>query len=232
MNRLLKAIIIVLCLTIGMTASAQPTTMGSYDGGAMAYFLTGGRMLNLTDLDRRLVEEYDTRFNTSFFMTVGGGGQVTFGSIILEGEGQRIMGITRNTDSYQIELQGSYGLFNVGLAPFRPFGIRLYPLLGVGRGTMELKISERAVLPLDTTEAQSDYPREFSSSSILFNLGLGMDYILNLSGEEMDKTVLVMGLRGGYILSPFDDRWEFAGTPRSNMSGFYFRFMIGGGALY
>jgi len=99
---------------------------------------------------------------------------------------------------------------------------------------MSLIITERVAPSFD--DIMTDPKREayLSAGGLLGQGALGVDYMLTLGRDEEGEGGLLIGIRAGYILSFFGSKWEMgnidvAGGPKIGISGFYIRFIFGGG---
>ena len=198
------------------------------------FFMLGLHSVAADDLNDQLLGAGYPAFSTSLF-TIGGGGMGMLGAFLLGGEGHALIGADKSTadGALRTRLHGGYGMLNVGYDLFPDEARSLYPLLGVGAGSMAVRIDERT-MPL--FEDVLDEPRrgvEISRVSLLLMVGLGGDRMLEFPGAEDAPGGLAVGLRVGYVVALGQGSWstgvgDVAGGPDLSPSGPYVRLQIGG----
>ena len=90
-----------------------------------------------------------------------------------------------SSDTLKATLAGGYGFFDVGYLAYSRENFRLFPFFGVGGGALALRIAERG--PMPTFSEVLDNPKrevEISAGGMLFQVGLGLDYMLTLKEKE------------------------------------------------
>jgi len=75
-----------------------------------------------------------------------------------------------------------------------------------------------------------------TTGSFLLNVALCTDYKINLSSDNTKVSNFIIGMRIGYVFSPFKSGWEMDGIhlsddPDGGINGPYVRMIIGGGGL-
>lgn len=231
------ALIAVFCVLFSTTVHSQERASGAHEAGGMGYSMFGRAMLDLDALNSRLEERGYSSMSDNFFSTGGGMHWIYKSGLILGGEIQTLLGGETVSGYYKHSLTAGYGIFDIGYTVFRKNELRIYPLLGVGGGAINFKISE-AIVPSSFNDVL-DNPRRSSqlwTGGFLLNVALGMDYLLTIGEDERGKGGFVFGVRAGYILSPSKGGWtlgetELADAPEMQMTGPYIRLMFGGGGL-
>lgn len=169
-------------------------------------------------------------------VSFGGGGYGVIGNVLLGGEGH---GSQQDvfTSASEASISTGYGFFNAGYIVFSEKGLRLFPMIGIGGGGINLRIAERGAAPT-FDEILDDPGREtnISTGGILFQFALGIDYLLRLGGDEKGGGGLLFGIRAGYIYAPTKASWKMEdmdvlGGPDVRVTGPYVRFMFGGGGF-
>ena len=133
-----------------------------------------------------------------------------------------------------VGLGAGYGTLGIGYA-FRPGSrARLYPRLGLGVGGMGLwreTAVPGATVNFDDWLVSPSPDPEFatlSQASMVVDLGGGAELALRRAG----LTGPVIGLRFGYVTTPFDQGWTTSGravtgAPESTVAGPYIRVLFG-----
>ena len=221
-------------------ASITPTSVygdeETIESGGSGGFMFGLNWLNLTELSTKLEAKGFEPLKGNLFSTGGGGYGIIREKILLGGEGH---GFQQDvfSDSLKASVGAGYGVFNIGYVVFSEKGFRLFPMIGLGGGSVNLKIVERGVTP--TFDEILDNPgREtnISTSGILLQFAVGMDYFLKLGEDEKGGGGLLFGVRVGYIYTPMKADWKMEdmdvlGGPDVRVTGPYVHFIIGGGGF-
>jgi hypothetical protein len=204
-----------------------------------AYMVVEGGWTNLTDLNDYLDEAGFDTFGGGY-----GGGGIGFMANIhrfvfaVEGGSWSHAGTVQDdADLWQAELSGTYGLGRFGFAVYETGGWQLYPLLGIGGGKANLRISND--VDRDFAEVLKDPKQvtDINSSFILTDLCFGFDYRFNMvRNRAADRSNgLMLGGRLGYRHAPFTAGWfaqanaAVENGPDIGLSGPYLQFVIGWG---
>ncbi len=221
---------IFLCTPIG----AQEVTKGVKKGGGRGYFLLGGTIIDIKNLNLRLENKGYPKLSGNF-ISLGGGGHGIIGKVIIGGEGHGLIGRKTTSGSYETSIGASYGFFKLGYIVYSAKRLSFYPFLGLGGGGISLEIVKRETAPsFDDVLDNPKRSTKLSTGSFLLNLALGIDYLLKLGGNEEGEGGLVFGLHIGYTFAPIKGNWEMdgidiSGGPEIGITGPYIRLMIGGG---
>jgi len=203
------------------------------EGGGMGYFMVGSSIMDVKALNSRLEGKGYPALSDKF-VSLGGGGHGIIGRAIIGGEGHGLIGEEVTTGSYKVSIGAGYGLFNAGYIVYSTDSLRVYPLLGIGGGGIELSIVEKGSPSFDET---LDNPRRMavlSTGGLLLQFALGTDYLLKLGGTKKERGGLVFGLRLGYSFAPIKGGWSMDGigisdAPRVGITGPYIRLILAGG---
>jgi hypothetical protein len=230
---------LVVALTLGCLAMPFSTADGSSNKGEGAgYFMIGSNWLDMDELNSRLRDNGYTEFSDSYLSLGGGGHGIVRGRYLIGGEGHGMLGRTEQSTigvvDYGTKFSAGYGFFDVGVVAIKSGGFNVYPLLGLGGGGVSLNITQTEIGSFDDILENPDRSSRLTTWGFLINLGLGIDYLAVLGDNEQGEGGIVIGMRTGYIFSPFDGDWNFEGEtlpggPDLGLTGAYLRLTIGGG---
>ena len=230
-------VVAVASILFATTSQSQGLAQRAREGGGMGYSMFGWGTLDIGALNSRLERKGYSSMSDNFFSVGGGGHGIINNKVILGGEGHGLLGEEVTSGNYKNSVYVGYGFFNVGYIVYSKKQLRLYPLLGLGGGGMNLKIREKPVsLSFDDVLNDPERSVELSTGGFLLSFAVGMDYLLILGEDEEGKGGLVFGLRAGYNLSPFESGWEMdeieiSGAPEMGITGPFIRLMFGGGGF-
>lgn len=162
------------------------------------YMLMGWQRPDFNALIQRLSSQGFQGYSQDLF-AVGGGLNLGFGSLLTEMQGWVNLSLPVVNTEYITWSYASTGLLNLGYL-FRPArGIRLYPVLGIGMGILDLQFSQRnPVLDFDSFLKNPGRQGRLSSLMLVLHAGLGID----AQWPMLDNWGLRMGLRGGWLWTP------------------------------
>ena len=202
----------------------------AYGEGA-GWFTFGLKVLDFGGLKEELVKRGFGKLEAENALLGGGGYGVVGGKVVLGGEGG---GFSQDvsSDTLKATVAGGYGFFDVGYVAYSRGNLRIFPFFGIGGGGLALRIAQRG--PMPTFSEVLDDPGwevEISAGGILFQVGLGLDWMLTLKER---KGGIMLGLRAGYILAPTKTDWRMAdrdvlGGPDTRLTGPYICLTFGGG---
>jgi len=238
-TKILNAIVVgVIGLGVFVTPLfSQDSISSTNESGGMGYSLFGRNTIGLGDLNEQLTNKGYSELSESFFLVGGGGHAILNSKWIIGGEGYSLLGDEVTTSNFNSSIMLTCAFFDVGYIVYSIKDLRVYPLVGFGVGGMNLKIAEDVEsLSLDEV---LDNPRrgvELSTTGALLNLSIGVDYLVNFSGNAQERGGILLGIRAGYMVSPFKGSWtmddvELSGAPEASMTGPYIRILFGGGAV-
>lgn len=204
-------------------------------GGGAAYFAFGWRQVDLDGLNAALSGGGYPAFSDRYFLMGGGGHAVVGYDLILGGE---VHGLVRRQDSglaRRTAVSGGYAVFNVGYSLYRSAGLMVYPLVGLGGGSLQLEVSERAMPSFAEVLDDPGRGSRLTTGGLLLDLALGADYLLALREGKDSRGGLVFGVRAGYTWAPLEGDWRLDGTdvaegPDAGIEGPYVRLVIGRGS--
>lgn len=237
MKRLIPILVCIIILSIAcaIPAAAQddqeePTFEENQGRG---YFMFGVHFLDIDDLNTRLASLGYAKFPTHFYTIGGGAHGILESGIVIGGEGHALLSQKETTGTFKTALGGGYGFFNVGYVVYQQNDFTVYPLLGIGGGSVTMKITDSEAPLFDEVIGDPKRSTELSTGGFLLDMAVGLDYLFQVGEDERDGGIMI-GLRAGYTFSPSDSDWEMNGNeinggPDFGVTGPYVRLMIGGG---
>ena len=173
---LIISFILMLLISVSVAYGEEKTSRCKAEAG-MGYFLGGVGML------------LEHGNNSAIYSTGGGGHAVYRCGLIIGGEGHACFGPSN---------AGGYGFFNIGYAVVSNDYFMLYPLLGIGGGSMTRETSPKV------------------SKCALVNPSLRFDYLIHIK----DRSGILLGLHAGYAFTLYTNTFRWSEP--------YIRLAIGG----
>jgi hypothetical protein len=214
-------------------AGAQPRWLRLPDAGFVAAGVSG---VATGALDERLAARgFPTFGRTARAASLGTYWRLPSG-VMLGGEWHGIIFGERLHDGREVGLGGGYGTLGVGYAAELSSRARVYPRLGLGVGGLGLWVErEGEVVGFDDalTRPQPAAEREreqvLSRAGVVVDLGAGLELLPGGRGRGP-----LLGLRLGYLATPFTTRWHrddvpVSGGPNATLAGPYIRAVVGVG---
>jgi hypothetical protein len=208
----------------GTASPPQPT-----DPGGGGFFAVGVHAADLTSLNDRLQQTGYTTFPSEMVAVGGGGYGLVSGRMMLGGEGYGLLLPSREGQGRTVSVEGGYGLFTLGY-PFRPArGLQIHPLVGIGGGGLSLDIGSAEADQFEDVLKDPNRSASLTKASVLMSVGAGLEYRF----QNRETGGLQIGLRGGYLLSPYNTDWSISGRPLSDgpeasLQGPFLRVFLGG----
>ncbi len=235
-NFTVSALVLVLTFSLSFNSYSQEGRSAINVSGGVGYSMLGTGMLNLNNLNSMLESNGYPALTENFFM-VGGGGHSVINRLIIGGEGYSLLGDDVVYNDLKQSVYASCGFFDIGYIALSYKGLNMYPLLGIGGGEMRYSIKED-ISSISFAAILDDPQRsvELKTGGFLLNLGGGIDYILGFGKDNPFRGGFLLGIRAGYILTPFRGDWmmdeiEISGSPKTGIKGPYISIIIGGGVL-
>lgn len=213
-------------------STAEPdTSVGRSAVGGSGFFALGGNAVDLSPLNNRLQQAGYPTFPSELFAVGGGGYGVVSGRLLIGGEGYGLVAPSRGYQGRDVSLGGGYGLFTLGYRFRAADGLRVYPQVGIGGGGLSLDIGSTEEGQFDDVLADPNRGATLEKGSMLVSLGAGLEYRFRPSASDGG---FLVGLRVGYLLSPYDTDWtldeqRLSGGPDVALGGPFVRLIIGGG---
>jgi opacity protein-like surface antigen len=236
-----------ICLSTAVVALVLSASAAGAQGSdtdmreSRGYVSLGVGSLDLGALNDRLVGNgYPS--SPEHLFAIGGGGHGIGRRWVIGGEGQGLIGrtkdATRGGRNDESTVTAGYGLFNLGYAVVKQRDLHVYPLVGIGGGGVSLRINERSSPTFDEVLADPGRGVNVSTGGLLVQVGVGADKLFVRRRGERDgrpyESGLVLGVRAGYILMPYQADWAIDGTrvpggPSADIAGPYVHVIVGGG---
>jgi hypothetical protein len=206
-----------------------------YEKSIRFYFAFGGSALDIQDLNAELESKGYSPFSSTSLL-FGTGIQGVLNRIIIDAEVHQIIANedTTSTGNYKTAISTNYALLNFGYRILSKGNINVYPLVGLGHGSVRVKLIER------TTPSFEDFLDDplrnstISTGGLIYNAALGADYSYKFKGklEEKEKYVVSLGVRGGYTFSKIERDWslegvDISGGPEVRFTGPYIFLLFG-----
>lgn len=201
---------------------------------AQVFYSPGFAFLDTSPLNQPLgVEGFSPYSGT--FISQGGGALINFNGIVIGGSGYGLTGFrSANSAGDTLYVEGRYGLFHLGYEIFSENGFHVYPLLGIGSGSVSVTSSQ----PLGGIFGFQNAPdaTRMDSSQVVLDLALAADYLIDFNANPELATGLLVGLKLGYLFVPSPPQWEAnrqvlgGSLPNLNVGGLYVQLMLGAGA--
>jgi hypothetical protein len=216
---------VITCLLLTLFASplaAQDSLQGSFQAGL--------QWLGLDQLNERLFLFGVPSFN-GHFVTLGGGGHIEIDRFLIGGEGHGLLKQTQTSPGFTHSLSGGYGFFNVGGVIVRDRDFRVFGLVGVGGGSLQMETSERALLTWDEVMADPSRGVLLTVGGFMAQTAFGADYIADVD-DTFGIGGISVGARFGFTYQTGSDDWEMGGLettggPKTGITGFYARLSVG-----
>jgi len=233
-----------------LTATAAPLTAqgargeGVGPGGTFPYatifFSAGGAYATTGELNARLdTAKFYAVSNDA--ISYGGGGRVNFGRMIFGGEfSVADFGEEGNAGNGKTSaLRSRYWLGQYGYALYAGRHLNIYPMLGIGAGTMIVTLSDSkgggapaaGVDPSFTDVVlHPNFSSKLDATYLLFEPSIGVDWlVLRSVGDRLGAT---FGVRIGQKIAPNRAAWKLdgrkvVGGPDLGPDGSWFRLTVG-----
>ncbi len=196
-----------------------------------AYVIAGAHRQKLDRLNNFLHNNQLPPVSTEYF-TLGLGGHLILQKFVIGLELMRFTGSrTVSKKNFNTSATGKYSFLNFGYLLYSKKGMMIYPLAGIGYGALSLEVMQNNIQSLNdiTTSQGINIAR---TSSMLVNLGCGLDYFFKYNPKKKGKNKFMIGVRMGYIASPSKGGWKVnhmpvADGPRIGLCGPYVRVVFG-----
>lgn len=234
--RKLRFIFLLLALLCYLPEASEAKNLSKKkEHGCRGFFIPGVRMMELKSLSSVLEDKGYGKISESFF-SLGGGGFGVIGKVIVGGEGHGIIGKNVYSESFKTSIKGGYGLFDLGYMIYSKNFLNIYPILGIGGGSINLKIVEKGEAAFEEIMEDPKRGVNLSTSGFLLNISLTIDRLLKMKERERCGGGLTYGIRIGYLLAPFRNDWrmdkiKIHSGPKISFRGPYIALLFGGGGM-
>lgn len=203
----------------------------------MAYFTAGIGSAELGPLRARM-KAHGYPLPSDTFAALGGGGLAFFKRLVLGVEVYALLGHGGKAEllsgPHDVSVSGGCGFFNIGCLVLGKGRLRVYPLFGIGAGSMTLRMRTETPLPFEAILENPRGEAVLTTSGFLLNLSLGAHTFLRLGQGPKGETGLFLAARAGYVWSPERSPWEIGteevpDSPKAGFSGPSVKIIIGFG---
>lgn len=167
------------------------------------------------------------------FIRQGGGVEVLLERVLVGASGYALNGFqTANSTGDSFAVNGGYGVFKLGYLVIQEPGFSLYPVMGIGSGSLNVS-SSRALNQIFSFAGDEVF--QMQTPQIVLDLGVGADYMIDFNGDPSQDSGVNLGLRLGYAWVPSPQQWRsgqrlLAGqVPNMSVQGPYLQLSLGGG---
>ncbi|TBR21329.1 MAG: hypothetical protein EPO63_08775 [Candidatus Nitrosotenuis sp.] len=204
--------------------------------GAVLYLMLGNNSLNLDSLNSRLSANGYSTIEKNFVM-FGVGGHAVMDDWICGGEFHWMNQQKTSSGAYDLYVNGGYFLINGGYVVRRSDSYMIYPMAGIGLGTLSLNIQSTAAPTFDEALANPKSGTQLTHTSVVFNVAVaadGLSPVIHAGGSlHMPFT---FGFRAGYLFSTPVGGWQSMegnanGGPDLSFSGPYLQVIVGLGFM-
>lgn len=235
-NSFLKGAAGLIALALLLVGAHTPAEAQWRSGPAgRGYFAVGAQGLDVSELNARFTAA-DYPAVDDRLLSLGGGGLVSRGRLLMGGEGHGVIGPRHSAqnDDLSVRVAGGYGMFVLGYALHRQGGLDVFPHIGLGGGGLSITIDERSAPTFDDVLENPRRGARIGSGQFLLNAGLGLDYTFRGQSRRARRGGPVVGVRAGYMYAPMTAEWvtgtgTLPGGPDAGFTGPYLRLVIGGG---
>lgn len=224
----------------------QNNNMQNIEKTYLGYFTIAANRLNLNSINKSLNNTGYREFSPNFF-SIGGGGLIGTAGFLIGGEGTAFKAKRKITEidsgnNYYTLLDAGYGLFNIGYNLYWTEKTRIIPLFGIGGGRIKLKIiDKKSTSSIEDILKNPGRNSNISTGGFLINAAIQIYYTIlkseliemKIDEDEYNyETGLILGLRVGYIFTPFKNKWkideiDLSIDPPLRMLGPYIQCNIG-----
>ncbi len=213
--------------------------------GGFGHFSPGVLSGGVLNLDLVLAEESLLGAGPGINSTaasIGGGGKIYVGGVILGGNGFGFVHPDYQTEKGSVAMGGGGGGFSLGYNILREKYAILYPYAGVGGASIEVQISNRQASRNMTFGDAVIGPGEsetFVTGFFYYELGIGVQALLLQEDEDgSGGGGLIVGAELGFISSVAGGSWQndleedVQNLEGVAFTGGYFRLTVGGGGFF
>jgi len=225
----------ILPVVIGIGAEPARAQAQASRGGYTGFFAAGISGVSTAELDDRLSARGYPAFGARPRGVALGAYRLLRSGVMLGGEWHVLSLGEEQHGGRDVWLGGGYATLGVGYAFELSRRVRVYPRLGVGVGGMGLWIENENTgagggVEFDEALAAPRADPEHSTlsqGSMAVDLRAGAEVLLRRRGGGP-----LVGLRVGYVATPFDQGWtrdghSLSGAPEATVAGPYVRLALG-----
>jgi len=191
----------------------------------------GSGALDLSDLNMRL-SSYGYPTLPQWYFTLGGIYQLSDGRVIGEVEYIRYINNSVTYNNYIATAGGWCSWVNIGYALINLPFLQIYPIAGIGGGTLSVKVTEDfSSSGFNNILSQTNKIVELEKATYTAFVGGGVDFVIDMGSDS--PVDLLLGVRAGYVFDlSGSSGWASQGValpggPSSGFSGALIRVFIG-----
>ncbi len=204
--------------------------------GALFYLMLGNNSLDLDALNSRLSSNGYSTLEKNFVM-FGVGGHAVMDNWIAGGEAHWMNRQKTTSGAYDLYVTGGYFMVNAGYVVRRADTYMIYPMAGIGFGTLTLNIQSATSPTFDQALANPKSGTQLTHSSAVFNIALAADGLAPVihTGSSIHMP-FTFGFRAGYLFSTPLGGWQStegdsSGGPSLSFTGPYMQITMGLGFM-
>lgn len=223
----------------GSTENQQPNTDIRFiknRQGAVLYLMLGNNSLDLDALNSRLAANGYSTLEKNFVM-FGVGAHVVMDDWIVGGEAHWMNQQKTSSGTYDLYVTGGYFMANAGYVVRRSDRYMIYPMAGIGFGTLTLNIQSTDSPTFDQALANPKSGTQLTHTSAVFNIALAADGLAPVihAGNSLHMP-FTFGFRAGYLFSTPIGGWQSMegdanGGPSLSFTGPYLQIIMGLGFM-
>lgn len=204
--------------------------------GAVFYLMLGNNSLDLDTLNSSLAAKGYSTLDKNFVM-FGVGGHAVMDNWVVGGEAHGMNQQKTSSGAYNLYVSGGYFLVNAGYVVRRSDSYLIYPMVGLGLGTLTLNIQSATSPTFDQALANPKSGTQLTHTSAVFNLALAADGMSPVyhAGDNTHMP-FTFGFRAGYLFSTPIGGWQSlegnaSGGPTFSFTGPYLQVIMGLGFM-
>ncbi|MBN1550856.1 hypothetical protein JW979_05290, partial [bacterium] len=191
--KLLTTMIVISILFVSLAQTQEPEPCVKKQGG-MGYSIFGNSTIDIANLNTKLKSKGYTTLPKNYFCVGGGGHSIINKRWIIGGEAYSLLGNDVTGGNFKGSTYIFQGFANFGYIVFSTKALSVYPLLGLGGGTIKLTFSEKnASYSFDDILTDPKRGTTLTAGGFLINLALGVDYYLKLGENEEGSGGFLLG---------------------------------------
>ena len=204
------------------------------EAGSAIGFAFGGSTFDLDELDAALAAEGFSSLESSDYSAGLGGYKLTDSGLVIgveiQGAGQTVY-----NDSSEASVSVSSFMLQVGRVVYRRGDLKVFPLVGLGRCGVGVRMVKRAPTPtFGEVLAHPFRESRMDAGGLALQFAIGADHHLRFSQDRRRRAGLLIGVRVGYTYKPGEATWQMEdgdvlGGPSADTSGPFFRVHVGVG---
>ncbi|HKJ93218.1 MAG TPA: hypothetical protein VJ957_08620 [Longimicrobiales bacterium] len=223
----------ILACVLVAAAAAPLRAQGPPRRSLAGYFMMGGSLLKVDDLNAQLTQRAYAAFPDRF-ISLGGGVHYVVNQAVVAGEAHALVAerASSSNGTFSSSLGGGLATLGVGYLIYEGDNLDIYPLIGAGWGSMTLDLTERSAPTFGDVLDNPQRGAHMRNSGFVVSFSLGGDYVFDAGGANDHRKGFLLGIRAGYAYAPVQNDWRLANIdltsgPAMNVTGPFIRVMLG-----